>query len=134
MTVSAPWQLILKRLAQNLRERGFETRTTFDLQLARGSLRNPAEVACPHHGPGKCSCQYIVLQISRPEERPSVVLLHGSDNSTRIDLISAFAGKVDTGIATVLCEALEHAGSFRSPRIVPREVAGEPAHRRVGRT
>jgi len=111
MTVAIPWQPILRQLVQRLAERGFVARTTFDLQLARRSLRSNEEVPCPHHGSGRCTCQYLVLQISRHGESPSAVVLHGHDNWTKVALLSAVAENVDEGIATELCEALEHVGT-----------------------
>jgi len=75
--------------------KGFEARATFDRQLARRFLESNDEVAYPHHGVGRCTCQYIVLQISRPGGSPSAVVRDGSDNSTRVALISAADEKVD---------------------------------------
>jgi len=108
MTVAAPWQPILRQLVRRLAERGFVARTTFDLQRARCSLRNNEEVPCPHHGSGRCTCQYLVIQISRRGGSPSAVVVHGYDNSTKVALLSAVGDKVDGAITTELCEALEH--------------------------
>jgi len=132
MTVAAPWRPILKRLLRRFADRGFEARTTFDLQMARRSLRNNEEVACPHHGLGKCTCQYIVLQISRSGGSPSSVVVHGYDNSTKVALVSAATEKMDAGIATELCEALEQPRPQQSRQIFPGEAADDPARGRTG--
>jgi hypothetical protein len=133
MTVAEPWQSILVRLLGRLAERGFEARTTFDLQLARSSLRNNEVVACPQHGSGRCTCQYIVLQISRPGTRPSAVVVHGYDTSTKVALLSPVAEKVDAGVAAGLYEALEHARA-QGPKTFHLKAAGEPARGRTGKT
>jgi len=136
MTVAAPWQPILRQLIRRVASKGFVARTTFDLQRARRSLRNNEEVPCPHHGSGRCTCQYLVLQISRRGGSPSAVVVHGYDNSTKVALLSAAAEKVDGGIATELCEALEHVRkqAARNPRSLRTAAAGDPAHRRKGKT
>ena len=132
MTVAAPWPPILKRLLRRLADRGFEARMTFDLQLARGSLRNDEEVACPQHGLGRCTCQYIVLQISRPGESPCAVVVHGYDSSTKVALLSSAAEKVNAGIAAEIYEALEQARSQQSQQTLRSVAADEPARRRTG--
>jgi len=50
VTVQAPWQAVLQRLLRTLREKGFETRRTFDLQLARKLLRGSEEEPSPTMG------------------------------------------------------------------------------------
>jgi hypothetical protein len=134
MTVASPWQPILRQLVRRLADRGFVARTTFDLQLARRSLRNNEEVPCPHHGSGRCTCQYLVLQVSRHGESPSAVVVHGYDNSTKVALLSAY--NVDGGIATELCEALAHVRQHvhGNPQFLHDAGAGDPAHRRTGKT
>ncbi len=106
MTVASPWQPILRQLVGRLSERGFVARTTFDLQLARRSLESDEEVFCPHHGSDRCTCQYVVLRITRPGENPSTLVVHGYDNLTRL----AAVGDIKNGvIAMEICEALEQA-------------------------
>ncbi|MGA2764771.1 MAG: hypothetical protein ABSG17_15585 [Spirochaetia bacterium] len=107
MTLAAPCQTILEGLLPRLASKGFEARTMFDLHQARRSSESSDAAVCPHHGLGECSCQYVVLQIRRLGGSPSSVVLHGSDNSTRVVLVSAPDEKVDAGIAAELCEALE---------------------------
>jgi hypothetical protein len=116
MTVAAPWQPILRQLVRRLTERGLVARKTFDLQLARRSLSISKEMSCPHHGSARCTCQYLVLQINRGSGSPSFVVLHGYDNSTMVALLSAAGEKVDGGIATELCKALEHVWNRASSR------------------
>jgi hypothetical protein len=136
MTVATSWQPILKQLVQSLSEKGFAAYTTFDLQRARTSLRNNELVPCPHHGSGRCTCQYLVLQISHPGGSPSTVVLHGYDNSTRVALISAATEKVDEGVATELCEAFELVRKRvnEGAPSLHNAAAGNPARRRTGKT
>lgn len=136
MTVAAPWQLILRHLVGRLAERGFAARTTFDLQLARRSMTDTEGAPCPHHGPGRCSCQYLVLQIGRHGESPSSVVVHGCDDSTKVALLSAVGGRADLGIAAELCEALEHVREQVRvhPRTLRGTAAGNVTHRRTGKT
>jgi hypothetical protein len=136
MTVAAPWQTIQRQLIRRLTERGFVPRTTFDLQLARRSLRNNEEVPCPHHGSGRCTCQYLVLQISSHGESPSAAVLHGHGDWTRIVLLSAAVQKSDEGTAAELCEALDHvrAREHGNPRLLHRARTGDHANSRAGST
>jgi hypothetical protein len=131
MTVASPWQPVLRQLVRRLAEKGFTAHTTFDLQLARRSLRNNETVPCPHHGSGLCSCQYLVVQISRRGGSPSAIVVHRYDNSTKVALLSAY--RVDVDIATELCEALEHVLKRvdEDPGFLHSAAAGNPARGRT---
>jgi hypothetical protein len=136
MTVAAPWKLILRQIVGRLAERGFAARTTFDLQLARHSMTDAEGVPCPHHGPGRCTCQYLVLQVGRHGQSPSSVVVHGRDDSTRVALLSAVGGRADVGIAAELCEALEHVREQAEahPRALHGAAAGGLMRRRTEKT
>lgn len=118
MTAASPWQRILRQLLRRLSEKGFVVRTTFDLQLARRSLANTEEVLCPHHGSDRCTCQYLVLQMSRHGESSPTLVVHGHDNSTKLLAVGDIQ---DGAVAMEICQALEHVlkatrGSPRSAR------------------
>ena len=132
MTVASTWQPILRQLVRHLIERGFATRTTFDLQLARSSLRNNGEVLCPHHGSHRCTCQYMVLQISRCDKSATLVV-HGYDASTRFAAVGAVQDGV---IAAEICQALEHVlkETRGNPRLSRAAAADIAAHRRSEKT
>ena len=136
MTVASPWQPILRQLVWRLAEKGFDAHTTFDLHQARRSLRTNEEVPCPHHGSGRCTCQYLVLQISRHGDSPSAVVVHGHDNSTSVTLLSAGVERGDERIAHELCEALEHVRQHvhGNPGLLKETGTGEPAHAGRGKT
>ena len=108
VTVHAPWQSVLQRLVRTLREKGFETRRTFDLQLARKLLRSSEEEPCPHHGTAPCSCQYLVLQIGGHGRRLSAVVIHGYDRATSITFLAGTAEEERQDMAVAVYEALEH--------------------------
>ncbi len=106
-TVQAPWQAVLQRLLRALREQGFDVRRTFDLQLARQSLRRSEVEPCPHHGTALCSCQYLVLQVSGSSRPPSALVIHGHDRTTTISLLTG-ATEAAQRMGTTVWEALEH--------------------------
>lgn len=129
VTVHAPWQAVLQQLARTLREKGFETRRTFDLQLARRLLRSGEEEPCPHHGTAPCSCQYLVLHIGGHGRRPSAVVIHGYDRSTNVSFLAGTAEEERLGMASAVYEALEH---LQMAAEVRRRAAGNEGNRRAG--
>ncbi len=112
-TAHAPWQAVLDRLARTLREKGFEARRTFDLQLARQSLPSGDAEPCPHHGAAPCDCQYLVLQIVCPGWPSSAVVIHGHDEETTVSLLPGGGDASEQEIAAAVHEAVEHTQAAR---------------------
>ncbi len=69
-------------LTRALQDQGYLVSRSFDLQSARRGLRAPDECPCPAHGTSSCTCQYIVLMVSRGEGDPSAITLHGHGDRT----------------------------------------------------
>lgn len=59
---------------------------SFDLQSARAVLSQPDLCPCPHHGTGKCSCQYMVWLIRGSCGPPLSLAVHGHDDCTYITI------------------------------------------------
>ncbi len=108
ITAAAPWQPILKELARRLASKGFASRETFNLQLARRALRRSDVVECPHHGGELCTCQYLVLRVGRAGQNASAIVLHGNERTTKVALISPAGEKPDEALATEICESVRH--------------------------
>jgi hypothetical protein len=116
-TVHAPWQTVHERLVRKLRDKGFEARRTFDLQLARRLLKSSEEEPCPHHGTAPCNCQYLAMQIIGHDRSPSAVIIHGHDQTTTISFLTGAGEELRQDTAAAVYEALEHLQAFtrRSP-------------------
>jgi hypothetical protein len=112
-TVHAPWPTALGRLVRTLREKGFEVRRTFDLQLARQLLRSSETEPCPHHGTAPCSCQYLIAQINDPGEGFSAVVIHGHDDITTVSLLAGTDEEMKRDMATASDETLQHLQTVR---------------------
>lgn len=124
-TVQAPWQAVVRRLLAGLREKGFEVRRTFDLQLARQSLGRREPEPCPHHGAAPCSCQYLVFQISGPGRPLSALVIHGHDRTTTFTFFTGTVEQMDRDTADAVNEALEHLRPMRGAARQAR--SGQPA-------
>jgi hypothetical protein len=107
-TVHAPWRVVLQQLRKTLRQRGFQARRTFDLQLARQVLKKGEADRCPHHGAAPCNCQYLVLQVSGPDRAPSVVVIHGHDSMTAISFLKGNSHEARRDMSDAMNEALGH--------------------------
>lgn len=105
-TVAAPWQSLLRRLSGALNGRGLSVRRTFDLQVARRSLNDVRPVPCPYHGPSRCTCQYLVLQVRRGAEGAAALIVHGHDSVTRIAVLTETGRGADKDVAAEVRKAL----------------------------
>lgn len=86
MLVRLPWSQAVERLEIHFAESGFRVVRSFDLQLARESLRDPASCPCPHHGTDHCTCQYLVYLLYVGGQDPITLVVHGYDNRTEISI------------------------------------------------
>jgi hypothetical protein len=130
-TVHAPWRVVLQHLLTTLRQRRFQARRTFDLQLARQLLKKGESGLCPRHGAAPCNCQYLVLHVNGPDRAPSVVVIHGHDSMTTISFLTGNSDEARRDMSDAMNEALEHLHTA-GPAIGGTEVreAGSPrAHR-----
>jgi len=108
-TVEEPWQRVLLDVLRAMHREGFAARRSFDLQLARKSLRHGAREPCPHHGTAACTCQYLVLQVDGGGRSPGSLVFHGFERTTRVTLLPPVEGEVERRLAAVVFEALDHA-------------------------
>lgn len=86
MRLRLPWNQVVERLEALFAEERFRVVRSFDLQLARESLRDPASCPCPHHGTDRCTCQYLVYLLYADGQEPITLLLHGHDDRTEISI------------------------------------------------
>jgi hypothetical protein len=112
--VATTWRPLVRQLIHLYREQGLSVRRTFDLQVARRSLKPADKVPCPHHGLGRCTCQYLVLQIRRPDGDSIALVVHGRDDKTEISLLPADSEDTDRGIAAEV-----YPGLARLPTLCP---------------
>lgn len=82
---AVPCAELADRLLDELRNAGMQARRTFDLQSARAGLAGAVGAVCPRHGTRSCTCQYMVIQVSRGGS-PLTILLHGRDGFTEATL------------------------------------------------
>lgn len=84
MQLRSSWQDVAKRLDSILHDSGYGVVKSFDLQMARQELQDPASCPCPHHGTAECTCQYLVYLVYADSDQPLTLVLHGYDNQTQI--------------------------------------------------
>lgn len=84
MQLRSSWQDVARRLDSILEDSGYGVVKSFDLQLARQELQDPASCPCPHHGTAECTCQYLVYLVYADGVKPLTLVLHGYDNQTQI--------------------------------------------------
>lgn len=101
-TIPLSWSEAANALIDELSRAGFQVFRSFDLQAAREALVDPESCPCPYHGTAKCTCQYMVLLVSRAGRSPVSVVIHGHDLTTRISLSRlGEAGESDGQIAEI---------------------------------
>lgn len=68
-----------------LSRQGHRVLRSFDL---RSALTAHPESVCPCHGTSPCNCQFVVLLVYGRTTRPVVVIAHGHDQETSLQLVS----------------------------------------------
>lgn len=63
---------------------GYRVIRTFDLRSALGAHPNSV---CPCHGTVPCTCQYVVLLVYTDTSEPVVVIAHGHDTGTSLQIV-----------------------------------------------
>ncbi|MCL5744525.1 MAG: hypothetical protein M1541_11465 [Acidobacteria bacterium] len=108
ITLRRPWPAVLPRLLAALRDRGYQTRQTFDLQAARQSLGHGTDEPCPHHGTAPCNCQYLVIQAVGIDRSPLGVVVHGHDLTTTISFLAGDEEETRRDLEGAFHEAMRH--------------------------
>lgn len=88
LCIKKPARSVLAQLLTTLTTRGLKAVTSFDLQLAQAGC---GSCACPHHGTGNCTCQYLVLLVfdpTGPADAFGTITLHGRDDTVWLTLLS----------------------------------------------
>jgi len=115
-TVPAPWRVVTQQVMRTLRAQGLEARRTFDLRMARASMRNGETVPCPHHRGEPCTCQYLVFHVRGKGEWTMVVIIHGHDRLTGVSILTDSGVAADPAVAAIANDALERFRRGRSTR------------------
>ncbi len=115
LILAIPWRELTREMTHSLNSIGLSVRRTFDLQEARRSLENGGTTPCPLHGIGRCSCQYLVLQISRGGDFAAIVV-RGGDNRTEITLLDRDdpKGRVASEVYQAITELRRQEGTNES--------------------
>lgn len=121
MTLRKPWPALLPRLVSALRDRGYQTTQTFDLQAARKSLGHGPDEPCPHHGTAPCNCQYLVIQATGIDRSPLGVVIHGHDLTTTISFLAGDEEETRRDLERAFHEAMWHLPHDRVARTRSRK-------------
>jgi hypothetical protein len=93
-------------IVANLTEQGHRVLRSFDLQSA---LTAQPDNICPCHGTTPCNCQFVVLLIYGGIAQPVVVIAHGHDQETRLQLVSNPLVRPDPDLAAQVMAAIVEA-------------------------
>jgi hypothetical protein len=102
----APWQTVTGNLTRTLQRQGFEALKSFDLQMARKSMTSNEAIPCPHHGTAACTCQYLVLQITRRGRIFTSIVVHGHDRVTNVSMPDSADDASEQAVMDLVGEAL----------------------------
>ena len=86
---------VIGNLTEWLTARGLQVHLSFDLQSARKELADPNGCPCPYHGTADCSCQYIVMLVSRDGLPPISIVAHGYEDHTYLTAVPDATAPVD---------------------------------------
>ncbi|NUN03912.1 MAG: hypothetical protein HUU41_22635 [Bryobacteraceae bacterium] len=89
-----------------LTQQGHRVLRSFDL---RSALAAQPESVCPCHGTTPCNCQFVVLQVYGGAAQPVVVIAHGHDRETSLQLVSDSLVKPDPDLAAQVMVAIVEA-------------------------
>lgn len=84
MLVRCTLDQTIERVEACFAHEGYRALRSFDLQLARASMLDQGACACPHHGTGRCTCQYVVYLVYSEQPEPTTVVVHGHDDRSQI--------------------------------------------------
>jgi hypothetical protein len=100
--INRPCNQVVADIRADLDARGADVRLSFDLQAARRRLRDPGSCTCPYHRTSRCTCQYLILQVSFPEGPPLTLVAHGYGHMTRILLANDQQPPAEQLVARIL--------------------------------
>jgi hypothetical protein len=89
-----------------LARQGHRVLRSFDL---RSALTAQPDRICPCHGTSPCNCQFVVLLIYGGAARPVVVIAHGHDQETSLQLVSDPQERNDSYLAGEVMTAIVEA-------------------------
>ncbi len=87
----------------SLTQQGYRVLRSFDL---RSALAAHPDSVCPCHGTTPCDCQFVVLLIYGNATRPVVVIAHGHDCETSLQLVSDPQERPDPDLAGEVMAAI----------------------------
>lgn len=89
-----------------LTRQGYHVLRSFDLRSAL--VAHPKRV-CPCHGTSPCNCQFVVLLVYGRAARPVVVIAHGHDQETSLQIVSDLQERPDPDLAGEVMAAIVEA-------------------------
>lgn len=89
-----------------LARQGHRVLRSFDL---RSALTAQPDRVCPCHGTSPCNCQFVVLLVYGRAARPVVVIAHGHDQETSLQLVSDPQERPDPDLAGEVIAAMVEA-------------------------
>ncbi|GIK37536.1 MAG: hypothetical protein BroJett011_13690 [Chloroflexota bacterium] len=89
-----------------LARQGHRVLRSFDL---RSALVAHPERVCPCHGTSPCNCQFVVLLVYGRAARPVVVIAHGHDQETSLQLVPDPQERPDPDLAGEVMAAIVEA-------------------------
>jgi hypothetical protein len=90
----------------SLTEKGHRVLRSFDL---RAALAAHPDNVCPCHGTTPCNCQFVVLQVYGGAAQPVVIIAHGHDQKTSLQLVSDPLVRSDPNLAVQVMAAIVEA-------------------------
>ena len=104
-----------------LARRGFRVVRSFDL---RSAVAGQCECGCPHHGTAQCTCQYAVLLAYGATGAPIVVIAHGQDIESEMQVVEDPNAPTDQTASRAVYEALAEAALILRASHVDVEAGG----------
>lgn len=89
-----------------LTRQGHRVLRSFDL---RSALTAHPESICPCHGTTPCNCQFVVLLVYGRTTRPVVVIAHGHDQKTNLQLVVDPQERSDPDLSAEVMSAIVEA-------------------------
>lgn len=95
-----------QRVTAILTRQGHRVLRSFDL---RSALTARPDSVCPCHGTSPCNCQFVVLLVYGHKARPVVVIAHGHNHETSLQLVSDPQDRPDPELAGEVMAAIVEA-------------------------
>lgn len=108
---------VVAGLTESLIAQGLQVHLSFDLQSARRELADPADCPCPYHGTADCSCQYIVMLVSREGVPPISIVAHGHEDLTHLSVSLPDSTSVDTAALEAVDAVVSRLASSTNPPV-----------------